>query len=61
MPVNTPKTGTQSLSRCLLTFEDGSTLEIEVKDQQGFYRTNEYKAKNEIGILTHEIYITEKA
>ncbi len=55
-PVNTPM-ATQSLKSVLLTYDDDSTLEMFVIDQQGYHRTSEYVGENG-KCFVHEIFLT---
>jgi len=55
-PVNTPMT-TRNLKLILLTYEDDTSLELEVVDQQGFHRISEYEGANGRFII-HEVYLT---
>jgi len=41
----------------LLTYEDDTSLELEVVDQQGFHRVSEYEGANGRFII-HEVYLT---
>lgn len=53
---NTP-IETRQLQSALLTFDDNTTLLLEVEELQGIYRVSEFQ--NEKSILTiHEIFIT---
>jgi hypothetical protein len=55
IPKNTP-TSTRQIELCVLTFTDGSTLELPVDDANGFYRVSEYMNKGK-GFVNHEVFI----
>lgn len=55
--MNTPLE-TKKLASALLTYEDGSTLLLEVKLDQGIHRVNDYK-HGSTKLITHEIFIAE--
>lgn len=48
---------TRNLKSISLTYEDDSTLELEVVDQQGFHRVSEYVGDTGKFIM-HEIFLT---
>lgn len=48
---------TRNLKLVLLTYEDDSSIELEVVDQQGFHRVSEYVGANGKFII-HEVYLT---
>ena len=48
---------TKSLSSCLLKYEDGTELFLEVEDSQGFHRIEKMKS-NTHEITIHEVFIT---
>ena len=56
MQAKTPKL-TRQLSSCMLTYEDGSTLELPVEDLQGFHRIETTKIGTHT-IEIHEVFIT---
>ena len=57
IPRKTPEE-TKGVKKCILIFTDGSEMELDVEDDQGFYRRESYKAANGKGLLIHEVYIT---
>ena len=48
---------TRNLKLVLLTYDDDSSLELEVIDMQGFHRTSEYVGENG-KCFVHEVYLT---
>lgn len=53
LPKNTPLE-TKRLKTVLLTYEDDTTLLLEILEDQGYHRVNNYNNK----LITHEIFIT---
>jgi hypothetical protein len=48
---------TRNLKSVLLTYEDDTSVELEVVDQQGFHRVSEYVGDRGRFIM-HEIFLT---
>lgn len=55
--MNTPLE-TRKLASALLTYDDGTTLLLEVKLDQGIHRVNDY-THGSTRLITHEIFIAE--
>jgi hypothetical protein len=48
---------TRNLKSVLLTYDDDSTLELEIIDEQGYHRTSEYVGARG-RCYVHEVYLT---
>lgn len=57
LPQKTPVGKNQRITRCVLTFLDGTELTLEPPVDQGLYSITEYVSKNQ-KLIIHEVFIT---
>lgn len=48
---------TRTISRCVLTYNDGETAEFDIVDSQGFHRVEKMEG-SKAGIIMHEVFFT---